>query len=118
MPRDHRHDQSCICETPGNVLLPIKMSEAETACHVIVSGLVQGVGFRYRTYLEATRIGLTGWVRNLPDGRVEALFEGPPVAVTGMLEWCQQGPVLARVDKLEQQRRPVSGRYPSFEISL
>ena len=68
--------------------------------HVLVRGLVQGVWFRESTRHEATRLGVCGWVRNLPDGRVEAVFEGTPAAVEAMLAWAERGPVHARVDGL------------------
>lgn len=60
--------------------------------HVIVSGTVQGVGYRYSTMREAKQRGITGWVRNLPDGRVEAVFEGTEENVREMISWCNQGP--------------------------
>jgi acylphosphatase len=68
---------------------------------VVVSGRVQGVGFRASTEREARARGLAGWVRNQPDGRVEAVFEGPAEAVEGMLAWCREGPRFARVDDVE-----------------
>jgi acylphosphatase len=67
----------------------------------LVSGLVQGVFFRVATQQQARRLGLTGWVRNLPDGRVEAQFQGAPDAVEAMLAWCARGPRGARVDEVE-----------------
>lgn len=60
--------------------------------HVIVSGKVQGVGYRFSTLDEAKSRGITGWVRNLPDGRVEAVFEGTEETVREMIKWCDQGP--------------------------
>ncbi|MCC6142967.1 MAG: acylphosphatase [Candidatus Hydrogenedentes bacterium] len=60
--------------------------------HVLISGQVQGVGYRYSTYREARARQLTGWVRNLPDGRVEAVFVGGEAALQGMVEWCREGP--------------------------
>jgi acylphosphatase len=60
--------------------------------HVVLSGQVQGVGFRYATADEARRLGLAGWVRNLEDGRVEGVFEGPRPAVEEMVRWCREGP--------------------------
>ena len=60
--------------------------------HVIVSGTVQGVGYRFSTLDEAKSRGITGWVRNLPDGRVEAVFEGSEEVVKEMIRWCHQGP--------------------------
>jgi acylphosphatase len=69
--------------------------------HVYVSGRVQGVGFRYSTYHAAQRLGLGGWVRNLEDGRVEAVFEGDEPTVQRMLGWCRQGPTGAFVENLD-----------------
>ncbi len=74
-----------------------------------VSGDVQGVGFRWYTREQALTLGLTGWVWNLPDGRVEAVFEGEPDAVERMLEWCRSGPPLARVRSIEVAEEPPEG---------
>src|ERR1041385_5889444 len=60
--------------------------------HVWVSGTVQGVFFRESARAEAERRGVAGWVRNLPDGRVEAVFEGPAVEAEAMVDWCRRGP--------------------------
>jgi acylphosphatase len=67
---------------------------------VLVEGRVQGVNFRYSAYKEATRLGVNGWARNLPDGRVEAVYEGPREAVDQMLSWTRRGPEWARVTGL------------------
>src|SRR5437868_5870374 len=64
----------------------------EARLHMRLSGRVQGVGFRYATADEARRRHLAGWVRNLDSGGVEAVFEGPRLAIEGMLRWCQDGP--------------------------
>ncbi|MEM2978716.1 MAG: acylphosphatase [Candidatus Hadarchaeales archaeon] len=69
--------------------------------HVHVSGRVQGVFFRYRTSELAERLGVAGWVRNLSDGRVEAVFEGEKEEVEKMLDFCRRGPPGARVDGVE-----------------
>jgi acylphosphatase len=69
--------------------------------HVWVSGRVQGVFFRYYTQEEATGRGLKGWVRNLPDGRVEAVLQGDQAALERMIQWCRQGPPSSRVDGVE-----------------
>ena len=69
--------------------------------HVYVSGRVQGVFFRQNAKQKASSLGLVGWVRNLPDGRVEAVFEGDPVAVKKMVHWCHTGPEYAGVDGVE-----------------
>lgn len=73
--------------------------------HVLVSGRVQGIGFRYWTQLEAEARGLAGWVRNLIDGRVEAVFQGPAAAVDAMVAACHEGPRLARVDDVRTEAR-------------
>ena len=65
--------------------------------HVFIVGRVQGVGYRYSTLDEAARLGVNGWVRNVLDGRVEAVFEGNRHTVESMIRWCHQGPTAARV---------------------
>lgn len=69
---------------------------------VLVSGRVQGVFFRGTCAERARSLGMAGWVRNLPDGRVEAVFEGPDGLVERMVDWCRHGPDLARVEDLER----------------
>lgn len=64
---------------------------------VVVSGRVQGVGFRWHTRERARELGLAGWVRNLPDGRVEVWVEGPEERVRAMLDWLERGPSWAEV---------------------
>ncbi len=83
--------------------------------HVHVSGMVQGVFFRYETMERARVRGLAGWVRNLPDGRVEAVFEGPAEEVEGMVAWCHEGPRMARVDRVEVKREEPEG-LQGFEL--
>jgi acylphosphatase len=73
------------------------------ARRVIVSGEVQGVGFRYFTRQRARELGLCGWVQNLPDGRVEVWVEGPAPNVEQMVDWLRVGPPSARVRELEQR---------------
>jgi acylphosphatase len=68
------------------------------ARRVVVSGVVQGVGFRHHTKLRARELGLSGWVRNRPDGNVEAWIEGPEETVGAMIEWLRRGPGSARVE--------------------
>jgi acylphosphatase len=77
--------------------------------HVLVEGRVQRVAFRYNTRREAIRLGLSGWVRNLSDGRVEAVFEGPRAIVDEMLEWTRRGPNHARVTVLHMQGESPQG---------
>jgi acylphosphatase len=69
--------------------------------HVKVRGRVQGVFFRAEARSRAESLGLGGWVRNMPDGSVEACFEGDPERVESMVEWCRRGPNGARVDEVE-----------------
>ncbi len=69
--------------------------------HIFVSGKVQGVFFRSNTRNKAMELGLTGWVRNLSDGRVEAIFEGEKEKVKKMIEWVGKGPEYARVEDME-----------------
>lgn len=84
--------------------------------HVVISGKVQGVFFRYETKVRAIRNKVTGWVRNLPDGRVEAVFEGEKEAVEAMIEFCQRGPPGARVEKVEVKWEEPTGEFEDFRI--
>lgn len=78
------------------------MTASIKSVHVIISGRVQGVWFRAWTQKKAVALGLTGWVKNCPDGTVEALFSGPEDHVETMLKSCQKGPPLARVENIQQ----------------
>ena len=82
--------------------------------HVYIHGRVQGVGFRYATDRQARALGLAGWVRNLPDGRVEAEFEGPREALESMLAWCGQGPAMASVRSVEERWEQGEPRHTGF----
>ncbi len=84
--------------------------------HVWISGRVQGVFFRANTGKRARSLGLTGWVRNLPDGRVESVFEGDDQAVEAMLAWCRTGTPPARVDQVDLREEPPSGRHADFAV--
>lgn len=75
--------------------------EENARAHVWISGRVQGVFFRAYTVDEAEARGVAGWVRNTPDGRVEAAFEGKRSAVEAMIAWCREGPPAARVSSVE-----------------
>lgn len=77
--------------------------------HVWVEGVVQGVFFRGETARMAERLGLDGWVRNLPDGRVEAVFEGPPAAVEEATDWVRHGPPRAVVEAVEYDEEQPEG---------
>jgi acylphosphatase len=83
--------------------------------HVWVSGKVQGVFYRDTTKQEAQKRGVRGWVRNLKDGRVEAVFEGPAEAVDAMVAWCRIGSPLSRPTFVDRKDEPEEG-LASFEI--
>jgi acylphosphatase len=83
--------------------------------HLHVSGDVQGVFFRAEARERARQRGLAGWVRNLPDGRVEAVFEGPRDAVEAMAAWCREGPPGARVTEVEIAEEQPEG-LGSFDV--
>jgi acylphosphatase len=84
--------------------------------HVVISGGVQGVFFRQTTAYEAEKRGVTGWVRNLADGRVEAIFEGEELNVKELVEYCRMGPRGARVTSLNVTWEPYSGGFETFEV--
>ena len=84
--------------------------------HVYISGRVQGVFFRSNTRNMAEKLDLTGWVRNLPDGRVEAVFEGEESDVKEVIEWCHKGPTYASVSDVEVKFDKPTGEFDRFEI--
>ena len=86
-----------------------------TRVHVYVSGTVQGVYYRANTRDQARERGVDGWVRNLADGRVEAVFEGAPDAVEAMVEWCHTGSPRAEVDDVDVEYADPQGET-GFEI--
>ena len=87
----------------------------DTRAHVFVSGKVQGVYYRANTRDTAEEHGVGGWVRNLRDGRVEAVFEGPEDAVESMVEWCHDGSPAARVEGVEVEYGDPEG-VEGFEV--
>lgn len=84
--------------------------------HVVISGRVQGVSFRYSTYHVARQQGIRGWVRNLRDGRVEAELEGDEAAVGRVVAWCRHGPPGAYVDAIEVRWIEPTGEDDGFSI--
>lgn len=86
-----------------------------TRAHVFVTGRVQGVFYRANTREAAQERGVDGWVRNLDDGRVEAVFEGPEAAVDEMVEWCHGGSPAADVESVESEYEEPQGE-DGFEI--
>ena len=84
--------------------------------HVLISGRVQGVFFRAATREHANRLSLRGWVRNLPDGRVEALFEGEEEHLAEILGWCHQGPPGSLPEEIESRWEQATGEFRNFRI--
>lgn len=82
---------------------------------VFISGLVQGVGFRHFVERKAEGLGLVGWVRNLPDGRVEAVFEGSKERIQEMISLCRKGPFGARVQNINVEWEEATGKFKTFE---
>ena len=89
---------------------------AKTQAHVLISGRVQGVSFRWFTQRKAQELGLAGWVRNLWDGRVEAVFEGEETAVRQAVTWCHTGEPPARVAEVEVTYGQPTGEFSSFRV--
>ena len=83
---------------------------------VFISGRVQGVFFRAVTQHTAKGFNLSGWVRNVNDGRVEAVFEGADENVNEMLKWCHIGPPAARVEEVITEEEPYIGEFRDFSI--
>ena len=86
-----------------------------THAHLIISGRVHGVSFRYRAQAHAVRLGVRGWVRNLKDGTVEMEVEADSVHLDQFIDWCRRGPLFASVDEVTVTHGPVCG-FESFEI--
>jgi len=86
------------------------------AAHLKIQGVVQGVWFRAGTRDEAERLGVSGWVRNVPDGSVEAFVQGPDAAVDTLIEWCWRGPAGARVDRIDQSPAAAEPGLKGFGI--
>lgn len=93
----------------------MSVSEQKRCVRAVVSGRVQGVGFRYATFSEAQRLGVAGSVRNLPDGRVEAVFEGPPDIVEAALAFVRVGPPMASVSGVDADEEALQG-FSDFQI--
>jgi acylphosphatase len=92
-------------------------SKKKTRAHVFIRGKVQGVFFRQNTKQAATRRGVTGWVRNLADGRVEAIFEGYNEDVNELIEWCHVGPAKAKVEDVDVRFEKYTGELANFTIN-
>ncbi|MFN3621371.1 MAG: acylphosphatase [Nitrososphaerales archaeon] len=84
--------------------------------HIYISGYVQGVFYRSTAKRVAESLYLTGWVRNLSDGRVEAVIEGEEENLTKFVEWCKRGPIGAEVESVEVVREEYKGEFKDFRI--
>ena len=84
--------------------------------HLLVTGRVQGVYYRASTAAAARRLGLTGWVRNLSDGRVEAIAEGHIDMLHRLVDWCRDGPPHARVDSVLADWSSATGEHRGFTV--
>lgn len=83
---------------------------------LLISGIVQGVGYRYHCRRQAQGLGLVGWVRNLDDGRVEAVVQGSREQVESMIRWCYRGPSEARVTDIAVAYEDAGDEFPDFGI--
>lgn len=83
---------------------------------LIIEGRVQGVWFRESTRRQAEALGVTGWVRNRPDGMVEVLAEGPEGPVRRLIAWCHRGPSSARVSQVHETAEPWRGEFDAFDV--
>lgn len=92
------------------------MSDQTERIHLQIEGRVQGVFYRASARERAHNLGLTGWVRNQPEGRVELVAEGPREVLESLLAWCRKGPPLARVDSVEADWGAPTGEFSSFEV--
>jgi acylphosphatase len=91
-------------------------SNDQERAHVRISGQVQGVFFRDSTREKAQELNLRGWVKNLPDGRVEALFEGSAEKVREIIGWCEEGPQNASVENVDTDFEDAGGDLSGFEV--
>jgi len=92
------------------------MIAVKVRAHVLISGIVQGVFFRHNTRKQAEKHGVYGWVRNLYDGRVEAIFEGEKENVEKVIEFCRRGPPGAEVTSVQVDYRTWTGDFQKFFI--
>lgn len=94
------------------------MGQELVRVHVFIDGRVQGVAYRFFAEKYAHRLGLTGWVRNLEDGRVEVLAEGPAPAIETYLDRLREGPTLAQISRFDVRREQATGEFSDFRIAF
>jgi acylphosphatase len=88
----------------------------KSRAHLVIKGRVQGVFYRASTQETAMNLGLKGWVRNLPDGSVEAVFEGPAEKVKKAVEWCYKGPPGSSVLEIDEKWSDFTGEFRDFSV--
>lgn len=88
----------------------------QSSLHLVIHGEVQGVFFRAGAQGEARRLGISGWVKNNPDGSVELLAEGEPQKLQALLSWCKKGPAGAGVERVDEEWGVASGGLSGFVI--
>ena len=88
----------------------------KSSVHVLISGRVQGVFFRANTKQQAEMFGLSGWVRNTNDGKVEAIFEGEEEMLDKIIKWCYKGPPLSKVEKVDVKKQEPTNEFEDFSI--
>lgn len=99
------------------LMVPLAAARTCTVrAHLFVSGVVQGVSFRASTQDQARRRAVVGWVKNLDDGRVEAVAQGTKEKVAELVAWCRKGPPAAKVEKLDVTWEEVGDEFRDFEI--
>ncbi len=84
--------------------------------HMLISGRVQGVSFRFNVKWRARKLGLVGFIKNLEDGRVEVVAEGDDKRLSEMVDYCKKGPVLARVDDIKIEYKMPTNKFDAFRI--
>ena len=100
----------------GKCLSKCLQTEMSTRAHIFIEGKVQGVYYRVWVRTQAERLGLGGWIKNLADGRVEAVFEGPKNKVEEIISKCKIGPNIADVKRVDIKQEKATGEYASFDI--
>lgn len=84
--------------------------------HLLISGRVQGVGYRASACDKGQQLGINGWVKNMPDGRVEMIIEGEQLKLEQMIAWAKQGPRFADVSHIDISEQSVTGKLSEFQI--
>lgn len=93
-------------------------NKGKVCAHILVSGRVQGVAFRYYARNIAIQLDVKGWIKNLPNGQVELVVEGSKNSVEEMVEWCKRGPRMAEVEDIEVDWLPYSGKFGQFQLKV